>query len=68
MNSIPTGLNQPTSIDPRPDDKSPTIPEFELHYDFDSRYSVMHVLQSIEEDLSSQSSVHDWDDKLVDDL
>lgn len=67
MNSISASFGPPTSTDPRTHEISPTYPDFELHYDFDSRYSVMHVLDSIVQDLSTPSSIHNWDEELIND-
>jgi len=60
-------VDQPAPISPGTEEILPTIPDFELHYDFDSRYSVMHVLDSIVKDLSTYGSVHNWDEKLIND-
>lgn len=45
----------------------PTFSDFELHYDFDGRYSVLRFLESIDHDLSSHSPIHNWDEKLIND-
>ncbi len=59
--------DQPAPTNPGAEELLPAFPDFELHYDFDSRYSVMHFLDSIVEDLSTYSSVHSWDEKLIND-
>ena len=39
----------------------------DLHYDFDTRFGVIHVLDLIERDLSSHRPIHNWDEKLTND-
>ena len=39
------------------------IPDYELHYDLAESINILDVLQSIEQDLSSMNSLHNWDDK-----
>lgn len=60
-------IDRPAPSKPGTEGLLPTFPDFELHYDFDSRHSVIHVLDSIVKDLSTYSSVHTWDEKLIND-
>ena len=64
--NISPNFHHPTSFLRRTYDTLSTFTDIELHYDFDSRYSVMHVLESIVHDLLSHSSIHNWDEKFID--
>ena len=67
VNHDSPSFDQPAFVSLSENDMSPPLPDFELHYDFDSRYSVMHILDSIVQDLSSHGAVHNWEEKLLDD-
>ena len=57
----------PLLVDQVPSHNAHPLSDFELHYDVDNSDSVIGILRTITQDLSSHRSIHNWDEKLVPD-
>ena len=64
---ISTAFDEFTLMNSKTQEHLPTCSDFELHYNFDGRYSVLRFLELIDHDISSHSPINNWDEKLFND-
>ena len=55
----------PTDSDQKDDDYAYLLSDFQLHLDVPNGDSITELLRIIDQDLSSQTFIHDWDRKLL---